>query len=139
MRVHYLLEYLEKKMKKIEILKLESLSREPMVIDGFLFKGKDPNAPRVAIIGAMQGDALLPLYCSSQLVNFLNNTIKETKTLGDILVIPSINHYALNIAQKFWPLDKTNLNMMFPGYNEGETTQRIASKIFETIKDMTME
>lgn len=121
-------------MKKIEILKLESLSREPMVVEGFFFKGKNPNAPRVAIIGAMQGDALLPLYCSSQLVNFLNNIIAKTKILGDILIIPSINHYALNISEKFWPLDKTNLNMMFPGYNQGETTQRIASKVFETIQ-----
>jgi uncharacterized protein len=122
-------------MNKIEILKLNSLSREPMVIEGFLFKGTNPNAPKVAIIGAMQGDALLPLHCSASLVNFLQNTIKETKILGDILVIPSINHYALNISEKFWPLDKTNLNMMFPGYNEGETTQRIASKVFEAIKD----
>ena len=83
-------------MKKIEILKLDSLSREPMVIEGFLFKGKNPNAPRVAVIGAMQGDALLPLHSSAALVNFLKNIIKDTKILGDILVIPSINHYALN-------------------------------------------
>ncbi|WP_428738063.1 M14 family metallopeptidase [Sulfurimonas sp.] len=122
-------------MNKIEILKLDSLSREPMVVEGFLFKGTNPDAPKVAIVGAMQGDALLPLHCSALLVNFLQNTIKERKVLGDILVIPSINHYALNISEKFWPLDKTNLNMMFPGYNEGETTQRIAAKVFETIKD----
>lgn len=121
-------------MKKIEILKLESLSREPMVIDGFLFEGNSSDAPKVAIIGAMQGDALLPLHCSSQLVNFLNSTIKQTKIFGDILIIPSINHYALNISEKFWPIDKTNLNMMFPGYDTGETTQRIAAKIFEAIQ-----
>ena len=122
-------------MNKIEILKLDSLSREPMIVEGFLFKGSQPDAPKVAIIGAMQGDALLPLHCSASLVNFLQNTIKTNKILGDILVIPSINHYALNISEKFWPLDKTNLNMMFPGYHEGETTQRIASKVFEAIKD----
>ncbi|MBD3841208.1 MAG: succinylglutamate desuccinylase/aspartoacylase family protein, partial [Campylobacterales bacterium] len=88
----------------------------------------------VAVIGAMQGDALLPLHCSASLVNFLKNIISESKILGDILILPSINHYALNISQKFWPLDKTNLNMMFPGYLQGETTQRIAGKIFEAIK-----
>jgi hypothetical protein len=121
-------------MNKIEILRLDSLSREPMIIEGFLFKGKNPDAPKVAIVGAMQGDALLPLHSCASLVNFLNNTIKESKILGDILVIPSINHYALNISEKFWPLDKTNINMMFPGYGAGETTQRIASKLFDSIK-----
>jgi predicted deacylase len=135
MKAHYLQEFLEKKMNKIEILRLESLSREAMVVEGYLFKGKNPNAPKIAIVGAMQGDAIVALHSAGAVVNFLKNTVKENKILGDILVIPSINHYGLNINEKFWPLDKTNLNMMFPGYNLGETTQRIASKIFEAIKD----
>ncbi len=121
-------------MTRIEILRLESLSREPMIIEGFLFKGKNPNAPKIAIVGAMQGDALLPLHSASSLVNFFSKKLKESQILGDVLIIPSINHYALNISERFWPLDKTNLNMMFPGYNLGETTQRIAGKIFEAIK-----
>jgi len=122
-------------MKTVEILRLESLSREPMVIEGYLFKGTDPDAPKVAIIGAMQGDALIPLHASASLINFLKNKIKAQKILGDVLIIPSINHYALNISEKFWPLDKTNINMMFPGFDQGETTQRIAQKVFEAIKD----
>jgi len=122
-------------MKTVEILRLESLSREPMVIEGYLFKGTDPDAPKVAIIGSMQGDALIPLHASASLVNFLKNKIKAQKILGDVLIIPSINHYALNISEKFWPLDKTNINMMFPGFDQGETTQRIAQKVFEAIKD----
>jgi predicted deacylase len=122
-------------MTKIEIVKLESLSREPMVVEGFLFKGTNPNAPKIAIVGAMQGDAIVALHSASSLVNFLKNTIKTNKILGDVLVIPSINHYALNLNERFWPLDKTNLNMMFPGYHLGETTQRIASKVFEAIKE----
>ena len=122
-------------MTKIEIMKLESLSREPMVIEGFLFKGNNPNAPKIAIVGAMQGDALLPLHISSALVNFFENRLKEKQILGDVLIIPSINHFALNIGERFWPLDKTNLNMMFPGYDKGETTQRIAAKVFEAIKE----
>jgi len=121
-------------MIKIEIMKLESLSREPMIIEGFLFEGKNPNAPKIAIVGSMQGDALLPLHSASSLVNFFNKKLKASQMLGDVLIIPSINNYALNIAERFWPLDKTNLNMMFPGYNQGETTQRIAAKVFEAIK-----
>lgn len=126
--------YLEKKMTKIEILRLESLSREPMIIEGFLFKGTNPDAPKIAIVGAMQGDALLPLHSASSLVNFFTKKLKASQILGDVLIIPSINHYALNISERFWPLDKTNINMMFPGYDLGETTQRIAAKLFEAIK-----
>lgn len=121
-------------MTKIEIIRLESLSREPMVIEGFLFKGKNLNAPKIAIVGAMQGDALLPLHSASSLVNFFSKKLKTSQILGDVLIIPSVNHFAFNVGERFWPLDKTNINMMFPGYDRGETTQRIASKLFEAIK-----
>ena len=120
-------------MKKIEVLRIESLSRAPLVVEGYLFEGSDPEAPSVAIVGAMGGDAILPLYCASSMVDFFKNKIEENNIKGNILIIPSINHYALNIGKKFWPLDNTDLNMMFPGYELGETTQRIAKKVFDAI------
>ena len=120
-------------MKKIEILRIESLSRAPLVVEGYLFKGSDKKAPKVAIIGAMEGDGILPLFCSSKLIDFFKNKIDKSKIKGDILIIPSINHYALNSGKRFWPLDNTDLNMMFPGYDQGETTQRIAKKVFDAI------
>lgn len=122
-------------MKKIEILKLESLSRAPMLVEGYLFEGSDPEAPNVAVVGAMEGGTILPLYSASKLVDFLRNKLDAEKIMGDILVIPSVNHYALNINERFWPLDKTDINMMFPGYDRGETTQRIAHRLFEALKD----
>ncbi|MDY0051219.1 MAG: M14 family metallopeptidase [Aliarcobacter sp.] len=120
-------------MKKIEIVTIESLSRAPLVIEGYLFKGSDPKAPRVAIVAAMGGEAILPLYCASRLVDFFKNKIEKEKIKGDILIIPSINHYALNIGKRFWPLDNTDINTMFPGYDLGETTQRIAKKVFDVL------
>lgn len=125
-------------MKKIEIVRIESLSRAPLVIEGYLFEGSNPKAPSVAIVGAMEGNSILPLSCASSMVDFLRNKLSSQKKIkGNILIIPSINHYALNIAQRFWPLDKTDLNMMFPGYEQGETTQRIAKKIFDAISGYT--
>ena len=121
-------------MQKIEILRLESLSRAPMVVEGYLFEGSDPEAPGVAVVGAMEGATILPLYSASRLVDFLRNRLGADKILGDILVIPSVNHYALNINERFWPLDKTDINMMFPGYDRGETTQRIAHRLFEALQ-----
>lgn len=76
----------------------------------------------------MGGDTILPLYCASTMVDFFKNKIEKENIKGNILIIPSINHYALNIGKRFWPLDNTDLNMMFPGYELGETTQRIAKK-----------
>lgn len=122
-------------MKKIEILKIESLNRAPLVVEGYLFEGTNPEAPSIAVVGAMEGQTILPLYTASKLVDFLKNTLSSSgKILGNILIIPSINHYGLNLNERFWPLDKTNLNMMFPGYDQGETTQRIAQKIFSALE-----
>jgi predicted deacylase len=135
MKALLLQEYLEAMMKKIEIFKITSLNREPLIVEGYLFEGSNPDAPSVAIVGAMEGKNILPLYSASKLVDFLQNSISDSKKiLGNILIIPSINHYALNINERFWPLDKTNLNVMFPGYEKGETTQRIAKKVFDTIQ-----
>ena len=120
-------------MEKIEILRIESLSRAPLVVEGYLFKGTSKKAPKVAIVGAMEGESILPLYCASTMVDFFKNKIDKKKIKGDVLIIPSINHYALNIGKRFWPLDNTDINMMFPGYELGETTQRIAKKIFDAI------
>lgn len=120
-------------MEKIEILRIESLSRAPLVIEGYLFKGTSKKAPKVAIVGSMEGEGVLPLYCASTMVDFFKNKIDKKNIKGDVLIIPSINHYALNIGKRFWPLDNTDINMMFPGYELGETTQRIAKKVFDAI------
>lgn len=120
-------------MKKIQIVKIESLSREPLVIEGYFFEGKNKDAKSAVIIGAMEGQAILPLFCCAKLIKFMKKCESENLIEGDILVIPSINHYALNIAKRFWPLDNTDINMMFPGYELGETTQRIAKKVFDVV------
>lgn len=39
----------------------------------------------------------------------------------------------MNIHKRFWPVDNTNVNRMFPGYDKGETTQRVAADIFEAV------
>ena len=35
----------------------------------------------------------------------------------------------MNIGKRFWSADNTDINRMFPGYNLGETTQRIAAGV----------
>lgn len=40
----------------------------------------------------------------------------------------------MNIGKRFWAMDDTDINRMFPGYNKGETTQRIAAGLFEKLQ-----
>ena len=120
-------------MKRLEILNFKSPNRAPLKVDGFLF-GEDSKGPSVAIVGAMSGDHINQLSVASHLVDYLTHKEEEGKILGKILVIPAVNTYALNMGQPFWPLDKTDINMMFPGYAQGETTQRIAAKLFESLQ-----
>lgn len=121
-------------MKRFDIVTLESPNRAPLRIEGFLFGEENTKAPSIAIIGAMSGDHVNQLYVASGLVEYLRTKEEEGKIIGKILVIPAVNAYALNMGEKNWPLDKTDLNMMFPGYHQGETTQRIAARLFDTLK-----
>jgi uncharacterized protein len=120
-------------MKRIEIINFKSPNRAPLIVEGFLF-GEDSKGPSIAIVGAMSGDHINQLYVASRLVEYLCQKEEEGKISGKILVIPAVNTYALNMGQTFWPLDKTDINMMFPGYAQGETTQRIAAKLFESLQ-----
>lgn len=120
-------------MKRIEILNFKSPNRAPLKVEGFLF-GENLSGPSVAIVGAMSGDHINQLYVASRFVEYLRQKEEEGKIIGKILVIPAVNTYALNMGQTFWPLDKTDINMMFPGYAQGETTQRIAAKLFASLQ-----
>lgn len=120
-------------MKRIELINFKSPNRASLKVDGFLF-GEDSKGPSIAIVGAMKGDNVNQLYVASNLVDYLRQKEEEGQILGKVLVIPAVNTYALNMREKFWPLDKTDINMMFPGYAEGETTQRIAAKLFESLQ-----
>ncbi|MDD3060963.1 MAG: hypothetical protein PHW94_08515 [Sulfurimonas sp.] len=68
-------------MQKIEIFKITSLNREPLIVEGYFFEGSDPKAPSVAIVGAMEGKTILPLYTASKLVDFLKNSINDSKKI----------------------------------------------------------
>ncbi|MDO4497961.1 MAG: M14 family metallopeptidase, partial [Bacteroidales bacterium] len=91
----------------------------------------------LAIVGAMRGDEMQQQYVAAQLVRLLQQAEKEGKLAENvsISIIPSANPFSMNIEKRFWALDNTDINRMFPGYNLGETTQRIAAALFEYIQD----
>lgn len=91
----------------------------------------------LAVVGSMRGNEHQQLFVCARLVK----TLSELEQAGrlapgkEILVIPCVNPYSMNLRKRFWTIDNTDINRMFPGYSEGETTQRIASGVFEAVKD----
>jgi predicted deacylase len=120
-------------MKERIIYELPGLYRDNMRVKGFEFgEGKEA----ACIVGAMRGNEVQQLYVASQLVKRLAQEEEDGKLIyGKILVIPAVNPYSINIGKRFWPTDNTDINRMYPGYDKGETTQRIAAGVFEEIKD----
>jgi predicted deacylase len=46
-----------------------------------------------------------------------------------VVIVPAVNVLGINTQSRVWPFDKTDINRMFPGYDGGETTQRIADAV----------
>lgn len=121
-------------MKKKVIYKIKGLYRDDFRVTGYEFgKGKKS----VCIVGTMRGNEVQQLYCCSQLVKKMKQLESEgrIKDGHKILIIPCCNPYSINTQKRFWPIDNTDINRMFPGYNLGETTQRIADGVFQEIMD----
>lgn len=121
-------------MKEKIIYKIKGLYRDDFRVKGYEFgSGKKS----VCIVGSMRGNEVQQLYCCSLLVKKFKQLEDEgrIKKGHSILIIPSVNPYSMNIQKRFWPTDNTDINRMFPGYDLGETTQRIADGVFSKISD----
>ena len=119
-------------MREETIFEMTSPYRDSFRIRGYRF---GEGAKTLAIVGAMRGDEVQQQYISAQIVNrsgFIerNGGIAKGKS---ILVIPSCNPFSMNVSRRFWAMDNTDINRMFPGYANGETTQRIAAAVFEAL------
>lgn len=121
-------------MKKEALYSLKSPYREPLDVIGFRFGS---GSKTLAAVGSMRGNEVQQMYVCAKLVRELKKLEKrgEIAANKEILVIPCVNYYSMNIGKRFWTMDNTDINRMFPGYDLGETTQRIADGVFSEIKD----
>lgn len=115
---------------------MESPFRDTFRIQGFRFGEGEKS---LALVGPMRGNEIQQQYICSQVVCRLATLEKEGRLAPgyEILIIPSANPFSMNIEKRFWAMDNTDINRMFPGYNQGETTQRIAAALFEAIQGYT--
>lgn len=121
-------------MRKRVIYQMDGLYRDDFRITGYEF-GEGENV--VCIVGSSRGNEVQQIYCCAKLVKKFRQLETEgrIKEGHKILIIPSMNPYSMNIKKRFWPTDNTDINRMFPGYDLGETTQRIADGVFREISE----
>jgi len=120
-------------MVKNIIYSIKSPYRQSLDIVGYTFGFGERSC---CIVGALRGNEIQQMAICAQLVDFLKHLeekgcIAENKS---ITIIPCANYYSMNIGKRFWTMDNTDINRMFPGYELGETTQRIADGLFKYIK-----
>ncbi|MCD8308835.1 MAG: M14 family metallopeptidase [Clostridia bacterium] len=121
-------------MREEILFEIKSLYRESMRIRAYTFGDGEKTA---CIAGATRGNEVQQVYMCSRLVKRLAREEKAGNIAKgkSITVIPCLNSYSMNIGKRFWPTDNTDINRMFPGYAQGETTQRIAAAVFDKIND----
>lgn len=120
-------------MEEKIIYKIPAIYRDDFRIRAFSFGSGEKSA---CIVGSMRGNENQQLFACSMLVKELKRLEREGRIQKgkEVLVVPCLNPYSINIKKRFWPIDNTDINRMFPGYEKGETTQRIAAGVFEQIK-----
>ncbi len=121
-------------MVKDIIYSIKSPYRQSMDVIAYTFGSGERSC---CVVGALRGNEIQQMAICAQLVD----TLKRLEANGhvvsgkSIMIIPCANHYSMNIGKRFWTMDNTDINRMFPGYDQGETTQRIADGLFKLIKD----
>lgn len=118
-------------MKILNLFSMKSLYRDDFRIRGYQFGEGEKT---LCIVGALRGNENQQLFAASQAVKRLKELEEEGRLdpEKEIMVIPCGNPYSINIHKRFWTIDNTDINRMFPGYDQGETTQRIADGLFRT-------
>lgn len=121
-------------MNKRVLFEIKGMYRDDFRVTGYEFGEGEKS---VCVVGNSRGNEVQQIYCCSQLVKKMKQLEEEgrIKKGHKILIIPSLNPYSVNIQKRFWPTDNTDINRMFPGYDLGETTQRIADGIFREISE----
>lgn len=121
-------------MREEVIYTFKGLYRDDFRVKGYKFGDGEKTA---CIVGSLRGNEYQQMYVCSLLIQELKKLEEDGKLSKDksIMVVSCGNPYSVNIKKRFWSIDNTDINRMFPGYDKGETTQRIAAGIFEQIKD----
>lgn len=120
-------------MQELELFRINAIYRDDFKVKGYTFGEGEES---VCVLGSMRGNEYQQIYVCSLLIRKLKALEEEGRINPGkkILVVPCCNPYSVNVKKRFWTIDNTDINRMFPGYDKGETTQRIADGIFSNVK-----
>ncbi|ACV23293.1 M14 family metallopeptidase [Slackia heliotrinireducens] len=111
--------------------------------DGRVLGGEGDAAARpeefenaICFVAGIRGNEVQQTYICARLVHKLRRLEAEGSIVPGqrIMVVPCVNPASMNNRKRFWVGDNTDVNRMMPGYNLGETTQRIAAALFERVQ-----
>ena len=121
-------------MKEITLFTIDTPYRHVLPVRAWSFgpEGKKD----LAVMGALRGNEIQQMYICGRLIRALSAAEAAGQLDPDcgILVVPCANQFSMNVGRRFWAADNTDINRMFPGYDQGETTQRIAARLFEALQ-----
>ena len=121
-------------MREEVLFTVDTPYRHSLPVKGWRFG--DPEKKSLAVMGALRGNEVQQMYICAQLIQTLEKLERDGLLSPDcgILVVPCANQFSMNVGRRFWAADNTDINRMFPGYDQGETTQRIAGALFEAVR-----
>ncbi len=121
-------------MNREVLYTLDTPYRQQFTLEGFRFGSGEHSC---AVVGGVRGNEVQQMYVCARLIQALREMERRGEFVPDhqVLVIPCVNRYSMNVGKRFWPMDNTDINRMFPGYDQGETTQRIAAALFDAVKE----
>ncbi|MDY2726695.1 MULTISPECIES: M14 family metallopeptidase [Anaerostipes] len=124
-------------MKKEILYSASSYLRDDFNIVAYRFgKNDDMSEPAACIVGSMRGNEYQQMYICSLLVKRLKELENHGAIVGnnEILIIPCINNFSMNVGKKYWVSDNSDINRQFPGNFDGEPTSRLAANFFDKVK-----
>lgn len=121
-------------MKETTLFTIDTPYRPALPVRAWTFGAEGKKS--LAVMGALRGNEIQQMYICGRLIRALTAAENAGQLDPDcgILVIPCANQFSMNVGRRFWAADNTDINRMFPGYDQGETTQRIAARLFEALK-----
>lgn len=119
------------------LLQMTAPLREDFAIPYHEF-GPQAARPKLALVAGLHGNELNGIFVLSRLAEYLRRIADGLQggqeLTARVVVVPAVNVLGVNTRSRRWPFDKTDINRMFPGYDLGETTQRIAHAVYEVTR-----
>ncbi|MEZ5535062.1 MAG: N(2)-acetyl-L-2,4-diaminobutanoate deacetylase DoeB [Thiolinea sp.] len=93
---------------------------------------RNGDGPTALLTGANHGDE----YEGPVALQSLAHSLKATDIQGRVIIVPAFNYPAFRAGTRTSPIDKGNLNRLFPGRPDGTVTEKIADYFQRTLIPM---